>query len=133
MKPQVVAGAILAGWLLACAASPGMAQGREEPSEGSRFYDKILKELQGLSEGLDRLVKELERGDATRKEALTALESIRSGLRDLRARLNARFRKEPPGSAGRRLLEGALATLDGLDSWLQELQEKWGGGDPRWI
>jgi hypothetical protein len=108
------------------------AQGREEPFEASPFQWEIIKELQKFREAVDGLVQELGRGETTRREALRALEGIRSGLKEFRARVSARFWQEPPGSAGRWILEGALATLDGLDSWLQELQERWGSTEPRW-
>lgn len=95
--------------------------------------EEFLREFDRLREELQRLIRELDLGTVTRKEALRVVTGLRGRLQELRGRLANRLWKERPGSPKYKLLEEAMATLERLDRWLVDLQRQWEEQERKWI
>jgi len=117
-------------WLLGMGEEPSWAA---KELHGSPPAEEMFKEFDRIKEEAERLLKDLDLGAVTKKEALKALAGLRGTLQDLRGRLATRLWKERPGSARRKLLEEGLATLNRLDQWLADLQRQWEQDEGRWI
>ncbi|MGQ9655539.1 MAG: hypothetical protein ACUVXD_15885 [Thermodesulfobacteriota bacterium] len=112
-------------------AGPSLSAGDlpKAPPVGEGF----LREFDRLREELQRLIRELDLGTVTKKEALRVVTGLRGRLQELRGRLANRLWKERPGSPKYKLLEEAMATLERLDRWLVDLQRQWEEQERRWI
>lgn len=95
--------------------------------------EELFKEFDRLREEVQRLVKELDLGTMTRREALRIVTGLRARLEGLRGGFANRLWKERPGSPKYKLLEEALATLNRLDRWLGDLQRQWEQEERKWI
>lgn len=128
MRYVIVVGLIL---LAMAEAGPSFSAGDlpKAPPVGEEF----LREFDRLREELQRLIRELDLGTVTRKEALRVVTGLRGRLQELRGRLANRLWKERPGSPKYKLLEEAMAALERLDRWLVDLQRQWEEQERKWI
>lgn len=124
---------VLAGLFLAMVLVAGPSWSAKESPRAVPRSEEIFEELDRLKEELRRLLKDLDLGNVSKKEALKVVVRMRATLQELKSRLGDRLWKERPGSPNYRLLNEALVALDRLDRWLGDLQRRWEAEQRSWI
>ncbi len=125
--------AILVSLIALSMAGAGPSWSAGDPPKTPPSGAELFKEFDRLREEGQRLMKDLDLGHVTRREALRVVAGLRARLEELRGGLANRLWKERPGSPRYKLLEEALATLNRLDRWLSDFQRQWEQEEGRWI